>query len=444
MAETKPSYLKIIPRWFVVAFAVFVLTVLGGVYVTSHLPKVYNATAQIQIRQEDKRLGDFNGGDDHSFDPTAFQAQFETLQSPDVLLPIITDLKLDQTWATREKRGDKLTPLESLAYLKSALKLDLKRGTNIVEITASSEDPQEAATIANAIADRYKTLRDVQEDQRNHRGADYLREQVDQQQKVVDEKKAAADKAQQDLQKAGVTMSEISAAKAPTTVDLEDRKKDLLRAKVDYDARRVLWQQVQNLPDEEFVNTLSALGRQEPNIAALRTEIFSRQGDIDNLLKDGFDEKHPRVQALHDEIARKQQQIKDLVGGTRRAMQIDVEMAQSRVTLLQKEVDELSAKASQKPDPQLEPYRAAQRDYEQQLSILEAYKVRLKQIESENGLLESPVRIITRAQAPEYPSSPKKALYLVMSVALGLFLGPLVATIAELGLWVLRRTQLQS
>ena len=99
--------------------------------------------------------------------------------------------------------------------------------------------------------------------------------------------------------------------------------------------------QVQNLSDDEFVNTLSALGREEPNIAALRTEIFNLEGDIENLLKDGFEENHPRVQAMRAEIDRKHQQITDLIAGTRRAMTVDTSMAQSRVDLLQKEVDTL-------------------------------------------------------------------------------------------------------
>jgi len=429
------EYFKVIRNRLWVIFTIFVLTVASGEYVVEWvLPRIYTASSQIQIRPEGVKLvTSIDGGNpDKNFDPTAFQAEFEILQSPDVLLPIINDLKLDQIWAKRTKRGDKLMPLEALAYMKSALKLDLKRGTNIIEIGASSEDPNEAADIANAVADHYKTMRDVQEDQRNTKGADSLRDQMDQQQKVVDEKKAIVVKLREEAGKQGVDLAPQNAGGGDRDeVVLDERQKDLLQAKVDFDARRVLLQQVQNLPDDEFLNTLSALGRQEPNIAALRTEVFSLQGDIDNLLKDGFEENHPRVQALRAEIARKQQQIKDLIAGTRRAMGVDSDMAQSRVALLEKEVSDLKASTRQHQSEQLEPYRQAQHDVDEQQSILEAFTVRLKQTEAERPLLDSPVRIITRASAPTYPSSPKVGLYRAMSALVGLFVGVVTAFLIE-------------
>jgi capsular exopolysaccharide synthesis family protein len=427
------EYFKVIRNRLWVIFTIFVLTVASGEYVTEWvLPKIYTASAQIQIRPEgNKSTTGIDGQQaDRQFDPTAFQAEFEILQSPDVLLPIISDLQLDQKWAHRAKRTEKLAPLDALAVMKNSLKLDLKRGTNIVDITTSSEDPQEAADIANAVADHYKTMRDVQEDQKNSRGADALRDSIEQQQKVVDEKKAAVDKLREDAASHGLNMGTTGDVDRQQA-DLDERQKDLLMAKVDYNERRVLLEQVQGLPDDEFVNTLSALNHQEPNIAALRTEVLNLQGDIDNLLKDGFEENHPRVQALRAEIARKQQQIKDLIVGTRGAIKIDTDMALSRVTLLQKEVDDLTATTRQHMKDNLEPFRQAEREEQQQETILDAFTLKLKQTESERPLLESPVRIITRASAPSYPSSPKVALYRVFSALTGLFVGIVVAFLIE-------------
>ena len=187
-------YLTVTLRWLLIILVVFVLTFLSGVYITNHLlPKVYTATAQIEIRP--------NGvvWPIHLLDQRDFQAEFEIMQSPDVLLPVINDLGLDKAWAQRADKSDSdaLPPQDALAHMNKLLKLDSIRGTNIVWITASSDVPKEAADIANAIADRYKILRDVQEDDRENRGEDSLRNQIAQQQKVVDEKKAAVGKTPQ-------------------------------------------------------------------------------------------------------------------------------------------------------------------------------------------------------------------------------------------------------
>jgi len=430
------EYFKVIRNRLWVIFTIFVLSVATGEYITEWvLVKQYTASAQIQIRPAGEHYVSSidNAPTDKGFDPTAFASEFEILKSPDVLLPIINDLQLDQIWAKRLKMGvDKMKPLDALGYMKGILGLDLKRGTNIIEISATSELPTEAADIANALADRYKTMRDVQEDQRNSAGADSLRDQIQQQQKVVDEKKEKVDQLREQAAKDGVDLTSAGGgADDRETADLDERQKDLLAAKVDYDARRVLLQQLQNLSDDEFLNTLSALGKQEPNIAALRSEVFGLEGDISNLLKDGFEENHPRVQALRAEIERKQGQIKDLIAGTRRAMSVDADMAQSRVTLLQKEVDDLKVTTRTHVTTQLEPYRQAQRDFEEQHSLLDALTIKLQQVLGDKQLLVSPVRIIVRAAPPNYPSKPNKNLLLATSVGVGLFVGVVVAFLIE-------------
>jgi len=198
MSVPSPSrfkrYLTVILRWLLITAVVFVLTLLAGKYVTDNfLPKVYTATAQIEVRP----------GVDNGFDAASFQAEFEIMESPEFLLPIIYDLGLDKAWAKRVDQSDldalpsedALLPEDALAYMKKSLKIRLVPGTNIIKITASSDVPKEAADIANAIADRYKTMRDVEEDENEHRqDKDSLRDQIAQQQKVLDEKKAALEK----------------------------------------------------------------------------------------------------------------------------------------------------------------------------------------------------------------------------------------------------------
>ena len=114
-------------------FTIFVLTVATGEYVTEWvLPKGLHGLPRRSrsIPRESLRLAVLNYAPaEKGFDPTSFQAEFEVLQSPDVLLPIINDLQLDKIWAQRLYKGslDKMHPLDALTYMKSnVLKLDLK------------------------------------------------------------------------------------------------------------------------------------------------------------------------------------------------------------------------------------------------------------------------------------------------------------------------------
>ena len=99
------------------------------------------------------------------------------MTSPNSLLPVIYDLGLDKAWANRIDKSDSddlpprdaLLPQEALAYMSQVLKLNVEPGTNIVDITASSDVPKEAADIANDIADRYRTICETKKNQDDRR-----------------------------------------------------------------------------------------------------------------------------------------------------------------------------------------------------------------------------------------------------------------------------------
>jgi succinoglycan biosynthesis transport protein ExoP len=433
------EYFKIIRNRLWVIFTIFTLTVLSGYYVTNEvLPKVYTATAQIQIRPravtDIAPLGP-DGATEKGLDAMQFQAEFQIMQQADVLMPIITDLQLDKIWAKRVyKTGlDALPPQDALGYMNGHLKLDSVRGTNIISITFSGEVPKECADVANAVADRYKTMRDVEEDQRTNRGADALRDQITQQEKVVHDKKAEVEKMRQDLGDKGIIMpgGADSGSTEQAEMDLNTRKSELLTAQEDDDARQVLLKNVIKMPDDKFLSTLDALGRSQPNISNLRTTALSIQTDISNLLQAGYGENNERIQSLRAELVENQQQIKDLTAGLRQAMLIDADMAKSRVDLLQSQVDDLNKRVLQDTTSALVPFRDLQRQLVQAQSLLDSYNIRLKQVISDSQLTESPVRIISRAEPPESPSKPNKSQNYTVSVVAGLAVGLGVAFLIE-------------
>jgi len=135
--------------------------------------------------------------------------------------------------------------------------------------------------------------------------------------------------------------------------ELDDLKQNLQQAKEDSDARWVLVNSVKDLPDDQLLATLPGLGRSDPSITALQKEIADRNADIASLLNSGFSNDNPRVTSARAELALKQQQMKDLIAGVRRAMAIDQQMADSRVSLISKQVEAQVAKAQ--PDQATEP-----------------------------------------------------------------------------------------
>jgi len=438
MTETNSNssrgYRFVFARWLLVAATVFILTLLSGVYITNNvLPKVYTASVLVQIvPQVTTEIGSSFSVVDNS--PEAFvQSCVAKMQQPDVLLPVINELNLKELWSKQVFKSQSLSDSDALSYLQKMLRLEVKRGTNIIVVTAACDIPREAADVANAIAHRYKNMRDTEKNASFESGNVSLRNQIAQQQKVVDEKKAAVEKMRKDLSVDGDPTFPGWIEHADKSLDT--RKKDLLNAKEDYDGRRVLLEQLQKLSDDEFLNTLAALNRSEPNIAALQTDIPKLESEIDTLLKSGTKEDDAQIVALRQNIETKKNQIKELVAGMRRAMELDTEVAKSRVALFQKQVDALTAETAENLSGQLEPLRDAQRDLAQQDSVLEAFKLRLKQLEADQQLIQSPVVIISRAETPTVPSQPNKVLSYAVTVVAGLFLSVIIASLVEIVLW---------
>ena len=149
-------YVTVIARWLLVTGSVFSVTFFTGNYITDHcLTKYYSATAQIEIRDAAATEGGIP------------PAELETILSAEVLLPVIKDLSLDTEWNRRIFKSPESTPtdLETISQMDKMLRVAATHGTDIVNITVIDDVPTEAADIANAIADRYKTLRDTEVEQ---------------------------------------------------------------------------------------------------------------------------------------------------------------------------------------------------------------------------------------------------------------------------------------
>jgi uncharacterized protein involved in exopolysaccharide biosynthesis len=157
--------------------------------------QTYSATAQIKI--ESPGIETLGAGAPPM--DAQVQNEVEVLESPDVLSPVITEQKLDAIWAKRF--GANSGPLgmeEALNHLHLHLRIVQVEHTSVIAITVTSEIGQEAAEIANGIADRYKKMRDDAEKQLADSGIRVLEDQIAQEKKVIADAGANAAKNPED------------------------------------------------------------------------------------------------------------------------------------------------------------------------------------------------------------------------------------------------------
>jgi succinoglycan biosynthesis transport protein ExoP len=445
MAQTESSlhfseYFRVVRNRLWVIFTIFALTLISGIYVTEEvIEKQYTSTAQIKIQSADMQYMPAPGAVnfDRPIDSTEFQTEYERMHSPQVLEPVISDMGLDKIWAKRASKGalDQLSMQDALGYMNSILSVAYTHGTNLVMVSARSVDPKEAAAIANAVVAQYQKIRDSEQSQNNSVGTDTLQDQIIQQQKVVDDKKAYREKLRDDLGKVGVVLdpNSVSSGSPQNTLnaELEARQRDLFDAQQDATHRQVLYDNTKALSDAEFVATLEGMQRAPANLSALQSDILNQESTIKNLEQQGFGDQNERVLAVQAQLAQERDQYTTLIAGARNALKIDADMAQAGVKQLQQTVDDLKARIIDNQTKQILPYIDADRDYQRAQTLLDTMDIRLKENQSSFHLLESPVQVIAPAEVPDVPSSPNIPLFISLSAGIGLFSGIVVAFLIE-------------
>lgn len=180
------DYWRIIRIRKTVILAVFLLVVITATLVTFILPESYSSKARIKI---DRDQTDISGLADRStlagYDPFFIQTEFELIQSELILGKVVADLDLNTEWGRKYASGERLQTPETIALLKQRIDLRTVRGTSLIEIVVYSEKPEEAARIANAIADAYKTHRQEQRAQLSRGGIKALEKRFAEQEAKV-------------------------------------------------------------------------------------------------------------------------------------------------------------------------------------------------------------------------------------------------------------------
>ncbi len=417
------DYVKIIRGRAGIILTIFLLTFITGYVVTFYyLPKIYGATAEITVQKKDRDIEVFKGTDTY-FDPVFFQAQYEILKSKKTLYPVIEKLGLHKKWAKRIFQMEQELRLDQaydfLNYKR--LEVEPKRGSNVIEIIGLSEDPMEAADIANTVAELYIQSRRSDESGKYQRGLENLRQQVEIQREEV---RKARQKIEELRKSLGLDMMPGSSQDQQLgDAELQRKSTSLDDARGDLIGRRVRLEELQKLTLDQLIDALPALGLEDANLTNIRQQQLQSEAEVAKIEKSGLGEDHPRVQSLKATAKTYKDQVVALVEGKRRALAIDLEVSKARVGQLEKDVEQLTMQIRTEKTSKIAPFREAQDDAERLQNILDALNIRYKQESAEMKVEGEPVTLISKAEPGDFPVRPRKALNLALSAVVGLLFG---------------------
>jgi capsular exopolysaccharide synthesis family protein len=425
--ETKLHFLdywRIIRVRKTVILAVFLLVVITATLVTFILPESYSSTARIKVERDTTDISGFaNMPVLQNYDPFFVQTEYEVIQSEVILEKVIKNMELARIWGEKFAGGGELKPAEALQILRGRIDLRPVRNTSLIDIRVYSEKADQAANIANAIANTYRSHRVAERVEKTTKGVEVLEKRVEDQ-----ERKIQAAQTQVDDLREKLNISDVMAvADAPTALITAETLRRILAEAIDKKSELV--QQETMLHEIQTLNSSSnnvAQAVQAATMDVMLGELLQQQtlaGQSLVVSEKTYGTNHPSVISVKAQLVDLEKKITGRIDGLMSGLESRVKALREGVIQLTNQVNE-----AQQLDlvnaRQSRPYFEAKRKLEQ---LQRFYQILNIKIESENIDVALPkttmVSIVGNAKPSLRPVRPNKPLNIALGIIVGLAVG---------------------
>lgn len=383
--------------------------ILVGVYLMFATAS-YRAVARILLSQAAPSQPGPAGAktDSPIYDPYLILTQFEIIQSESILGQVVERLNLRERWGKKYANGEKLSLVEAVAVLKGRLALRPVRNTTLIEIQAFGEKADEAAELANAVAETYRDWRLEEHQKLTAGGIEALLAERRAKDGELAQGRTNVDRLRKELNLPDSTMTGNSPAPLITAETLRRMNELRLDAEAEFVRQGTLLKHLRTLSREQLTQALPTAAQDNLLSSILEQRILVEQKLV--LLRHDFGAQHLEVVKAESQLADLQEKINQRVDGMMLGLSAKVEaLGESLTNLLQK------VAATTQGD--IDKANRSQAYFEQKhrLEELERFRTLLDtKIASENIELALPrtaqVEIVDRAHGPRHPASPNRSL----------------------------------
>lgn len=438
MAETQESlhfldYWRVISSRKEVVIIVSLLVVITGIVFTYAMPKVYQSSVVIQVKEETPDVPVFQP-EMMRYDPLFLRTQFEIIQSGPVVEEVVRRLDLAERlgraigYFGTMKREDAFE--QTLKIVAGSMRVQQFRDTNLIEIQMYLSEPkatapQVAADIANMIAEVYRDQSMARSRNVTENALTALYQSLDEQKQRVGEMEKKVDEVRQKYKINVVNpyaTTEAIGTLAKETMRLLEAAR--IRTRLDLEGKKARYERCIKLSDKELLAAFPWLA-QDSALSALVADRIQAEIKKDELLKADYGPKHPEIEKMQSNIDRLQGKIDEALKGLKIGMLHDYEAEKAKSTAL----EEMLLKAK---DKEIASEGMGYREFEEAVAelahakkIRDALEVRYFQERIELRIPRTAVEIIETAKPPDAgdPVSPNFLLNIVLSIVVGLGAG---------------------
>jgi capsular exopolysaccharide synthesis family protein len=418
------DYWRIIRIRKTVILAVFLLVVLTTTIITFLLKPTYASSVRIAIEKDSSDITPLMGYQvSQQHDPYWVLTEYEKIQSKKVLHPVIHSLGLNRKWMERFNLDAPLTTNETFQVLKKSIDVDQYRNTSLIEIKAYSQDKEEAAQIAQEIAEQYKAVREQNLATMATSGIDVLKEELRLQKIAVSKKQEELDKIRAELNISDIYSAEgspIGMTTEPQVVMRLEQERTVAEAK--WIRYRTLFDELKVLTFDELKNTILTAMPGNLRLTHLLNE-YDTALQTESRLKELHGPEHPQMKSIRSLLVTLNQQLTEELTGVLRGLQSQVNAAKNELNQIKEAVEE-AKKTDAEETKKYRPYFTAKRELEGLSKISDMIQIRILQ-ETVDAQLpnDSIVEIYDHAEPNDDPVRPKVFLNIALGVVVGLIVG---------------------
>jgi len=418
------DYWRIIRIRKTVILAVFLLVALTTTVVTYLLPPSYSSKVIIAIEQDmpDVKAGAENVWVRPMADPFFIQTEFQRIQSKPVLYQVIEELNLREEWGRKFKRPGPLTKEDAYKILKGSIDVNQTHNTTLVEIHAASDNKDEAAILAQRVADVYAKVRNASRSKLTTNALSDLRQQLAAKEQVITNQQQEVNRLRLQL---GILDWEAAFNMPTPSLDQETLRRindGLITAKANFGMASNLYGKLSVLPREKLKE---AAPLQIPTAGRL-TELIAQETATEQKLALNAGQlgmEHPDIRSLTALLQTNRLQLDVALRGLVDGLEIQMHTYRANMENYLAEKENLANK-------DLERYGKTRPYYEakEQLNQMKFLRDRVQQnlelaaIEASSPR-EGTVQVIEPAEPNPVPVRPNKKLNIGLGIGIGLLIG---------------------
>ena len=410
------DYWRVISSRKELILAVAFLVVLSGTVYTLLLPNIYASSSRILVSEDTPEINPFSTQQNYMvYNPYFLRTQFEILTSKPILNEVINRLDLKNEWG----KDDEVLPREvALKILRNSINVFQQRDTSLIVINVKRDNPDEAADIANEIAQVYR-------DSRLDLAAKNAREAINKIEESLTEQRQRVASAEENIQKiredlniavvggegqfdvGEVRMQQLEGDRLFAQREMVE-KEGLLRILKDLDDKDLLERASYITFDQFVMNTIQQIQDIEVNLSSVQAD---------------YGKNHPEVKRLRSQIVTLEETLKKRLDALRNGLDTEYIIAKNNFESLDKVLASVRTDTIESQGAKFRPYRNALADLETERFIYNQLMSKHRQEIITLQIPQNPVDIIDVAEPNMQPVSPNLFLNVLLSIFVGLGAG---------------------